>query len=101
MPTVYQTHQTPNIDVRPALAYGDLRVLVDQRGEPALAPVPLVNRLRHELRNFSDEDYLLPTGSPAVIAAAAMVAAGYNRGRVRVLLWDRREHKYFETIIEV
>lgn len=101
MPTVYQTHYAPHIDVRPAMEYGDLEVLVQRPGEPSLAPVPLVQELRHGLRNFGPDDYLLPTGSPAVIAAAAAIAARQSGGTLRVLLWDRHEKRYYTTTMEV
>lgn len=101
MGKVYQVQASTRLDVRPALEYGGLEVLIDQVAEPALAPVPLVRGLRHALRNFSDEDYLLPTGSPAAIAAAAMVAGQANGGRVKMLLWDRERRRYYETQLEV
>ena len=101
MGTVYQTQLSPRIDVRPAMEYGDIEVLVQQQAEPALAPVPLVHSLRNALRNFSDDDYLLPTGSPAVIAAAAMLAAKANGGRVKMLIWDRELKRYYKTQLEV
>lgn len=100
MAKVYQTQASTRIDVRPAMEYGQIEVLVQQQAEPALAPVPLVQSLRHALRNFSDEDYLLPTGSPAAIACAAMVASRYNQGRVKMLLWDRELKRYYETQLE-
>jgi len=101
MGKVYQTQSSPRIDVRPAMEYGDIEVLVQQHAEPALAPVPLVQSLRNALRHFGDDDYLLPTGSPAVIAAAAMIAGRANGGRVKMLIWDRELKRYYETQLEV
>lgn len=50
--------------------------------------------LKERLRNFDDGDYLLPTGDPALMMAAAGVALEYNSGRAQVLRWDRKARDY-------
>ena len=99
---IYQTQAAPHLDVRRALAFGDkFEVLWEDRGEPSLAPTLMVRLLRKKLVGFSDNDYLLPTGSPGIIGAAFAIAAAANEGRVNVLIWDREARQYFTTTVEV
>lgn len=83
----------PSLDLSDAARYGAMEVLL-QPGRVALSTAPMMARLRTMLRDFCDEDYLLPTGDTAAIAAASMVAASFNRGRVKVLSWDRQSRQY-------
>ena len=46
-------------------------------------------------RDITDDDYLLLSGDPAVIALAGAVAARNNSGRFKMLKWDREQGKYF------
>lgn len=50
--------------------------------------------LRSQLRNFNDEDYILPTGDPALMIAAAGVALKTNNGKAQILRWDRQDQEY-------
>jgi hypothetical protein len=44
---------------------------------------------------FDDQDYLLCIGDPVAIGLATAVAASRNYGRVKLLKWDRQEHRYY------
>lgn len=101
MSTVYQVQRNPHIDTGDALRYGELYVVVDRGGEPAVAPRALVHELQYGLRDYGPDDYLLPTGSPAVIATAAVVAARRSGGRLNMLLWDKRRSRYQAQTIDV
>lgn len=83
----------PSVDLTPAQEYGEVATLLAS-GPVALLPAQMLATLRHGLRNFTDDDYLLPTGDPTAIAAAAIVASQANMGRVRILKWDGRTRRY-------
>ena len=83
----------PALDLSDAARYGALEILL-QPGRVALSTAPMMSRLRSALRDFCDDDYLLPTGDTAAIAAASVVAGSMNRGRVKVLSWDRVSRQY-------
>ena len=51
-------------------------------------------RLRSFLKDFTDNDYILPVGDIVAVAAAAMMASHYNAGRVRILSWDKVARQY-------
>lgn len=80
--------------------YGHLRVLLPS-GPVMTATSPMVHQLRRALQQFGDADYLVAAGDPAAIAAAAMVAARVNNGRVHVLRWDRKLGAYLPVLVDL
>lgn len=100
-PIVYQTQYNPNIDTRDALRYGELELLFERPGEPAVAPTRMIDELWRRLWCFTAQDYLLPTGSPALIGAATAIASRQAGGAVNMLLWDRKTRSYMETTLSM
>ncbi len=90
----------PKFQMYPAERFGEIKVLLPY-GKVALAPQPMINKLRHQLKDFTDSDYILPTGDPIAIAAAISVAGSFNRGRVKVLRWLGKERKYIVVKINL
>lgn len=86
----------PFYDLSNATEFGELVEVLDGRLSP-LANGPAMSELRMVLRNFSDDDHLLTIGAPAFLMAAAMVAAHFNNGRVKVLHWDKSQGKYISV----
>jgi len=62
---------------------------------------PVIHSLRKKLRDFSDEDYILCLGDPSIIAVVAAVASDLNRGRFKLLKWDRRLEKYYPVEVNI
>jgi len=86
------------IDLSPALKFGQFRVLLE-KADVVLSTSPTVDRLRRELKNFSDDDYLLLIGDPVAIGLAVTVACELNGGRVKILRWMRQARDY--AIVQV
>lgn len=80
-------------NLTPAAEYGDINILV-QAGMSLFSTVPTIKSMREKLRDFSDNDYLLPVGDPALMMAAGAIAAEFNHGRIKVLRWDREQRRY-------
>lgn len=80
-------------DLTKAEEFGTVQILLPY-GSVAMAPQPMVIKLRQALKDFSDDDYILPTGDPAAIAATVAIAADFNRGRVKLLKWRGKQHCY-------
>ena len=91
--------QKSSFNLTPAAEYGDLEVLIPA-GQSLLSTVPTVRTLRDKLRNFCDDDYLLPVGDPSIMVAAGAIAAEFNNGRVKLLRWDRITHRYVAVQID-
>jgi hypothetical protein len=78
----------------PAAEYGELQTLLPP-GQVMLATAPTIRALRDKLRTFSDSDYLLAIGDPIAIGLSVAIAAGFNGGKIKMLKWDRQEHRYY------
>lgn len=88
------------MDLTPAAAYGELEVLLTHT-QSLLAPVPTIRKLRDKLRDFSDDDYLLPVGDPVLMCTVAAVASEINHGRVKFLKWDRIQRAYIVIQVDI
>ncbi len=84
------------MDLSPAAVYGDLKTLI-KSGKIPFQGDPLIYNLRRGLKDFSDDDFILPVGSPAAIAFAGAIAAEANRGQLNVLVWDREARSYIKV----
>ena len=88
-------------NVRSAEKFGDLKVVLPDNRQIVLSSGPLAFKLQQELKDFNDNDYLLLMGDPAIIALAGAVASEMNRGRFKILKWDRDEKKYYDIEIDL
>ena len=88
-------------NVRSAEKFGDLKVVLPDNKQIVLSSGPLTFKLKHELKDFNDNDYLLLMGDPAIIALAGAVASDVNGGKFKVLKWDRDEKRYYDIEIDL
>ena len=65
------------------------------------SPGPLIFKLRQGLKNFSDKDYLLLTGDPAIIGVACSIVSDITNGKYKLLKWDQQERKYYPITINL
>ena len=101
MSFVYVIQDFGDKNLVPARKYGKVRVLLPPNRQVVFSSAPTVRRLREGLKNFSDKDYLLLIGDPAAIGIATSIASENNRGRYRLLKWDRQEAEYFDINIDL
>lgn len=87
-------------DITPATKYGDIEILA-KHNHNMFASVPMVRFFRDKLSTFCDDDYILPVGDPVIIGTVTAIASDINNGRVNLLKWDKREHKYLPITIDV
>jgi hypothetical protein len=101
MPKVYVVQETMKHNVLPAQQYGELSFLLPPNVQLSFSPGPMVTRMSRQLRNFTDDDYLLLIGDPAAMSVAAALAAQYNNSRFKLLKWDKREMKYYPIAVNL
>ena len=83
-----------------AQQYGDLRIILPFGTTMGRKTDDLMLLLDRALSDFSDEDYIIPTGDPAImLAAGAMLGRDHNV--ITILKWDRQNNTYFPTTIEI
>lgn len=83
----------PKFNMVAAEEFGKVEVLLPY-GNISLAPQPMVMKLRRALKDFCDDDFILPTGDPAAIGAAMSIAADCNNGKIKLLKWRGKQHRY-------
>ena len=88
-------------NIRSAEKFGDLKVVLPDNRQIVLSSGPMVFKLKQELKDFNENDYLILMGDPAIIAAAGAIVSENNNGRFKVLKWDRDEKKYYDIEIDL
>ena len=88
----------PLFDISPALKFGELEILA-KHNNSMFASVPMVRHFREMLKDFSDDDYILPVGDPVTIATVAAIAADMNEGYFKMLKWDKKQRQYL--VVEI
>jgi hypothetical protein len=99
--TVYVVQEKPGVDMTDALRFGDFQELLPRKDQLVISSKPVIHALRKKLKDFSDEDYILCLGDPSIIAVVAAVASDLNRGRFKLLKWDRRLEKYYPVEVNI
>jgi|TARA_R100000995_G_C3473448_1_gene119567 hypothetical protein len=98
---VYLVQENPYVNVLSAGEYGDIEILFDSGQQIMFSPQPAIKKLRRKLKSFCDDDYLLMMGDPAAMGIACCIAADINRGRFKILKWDKKERKYYPVSINI
>ena len=98
---VFVTQENPRVDIVSALRWGDFQLLASPFDQVHLNPGRIVADFRRKLRNFSDDDWLLAMGDPAIIGIAFAIAASINHGRVNLLKWDKIERSYYPVKVNL
>lgn len=83
----------PRYDLGPAEEFGELRIILADRTSIE-RPGPIITKMDLFLKDYSDQDYLLLIGHPALIGWATALAAARNNGRLRQLIWNSSIKKY-------
>lgn len=91
----------PKINIIGASEYGELKVLLPENAQIILSAGPLVFKLRKLLTNFTDKDYLLLTGDPAIIGVACSIVSDITTGKYNLLKWDKQERRYYPIEIDL
>ena len=86
---------TPKFNIMGASRYGELITLLPESSQIIMSPGPLIFKLRKLLKNFTEDDYLLLTGDPAIIGVACSIVSEITNGKFSFLKWDRQEKMYY------
>ena len=91
----------PKINIMGAATYGNFKFLLPELSQIIFSPGPLIYKLRQALKDFTENDYLLLTGDPAIIGVACSLASERTNGKYKLLKWDRQERKYYPIEINL
>ena len=91
----------PKINIMGAASYGTFKFLLPELSQIIFSPGPLIFKLRKELAGYSQKDYLLLTGDPAIIGVACSIVSDITNGKFNLLKWDKQERKYYSIEIDL
>ena len=91
----------PKINIMGASEYGEFKFLLPELSQIIFSPGPLIFKLRKELANYKQKDFLLLTGDPAIIGVACSIVSDITNGKYRLLKWDKQERKYYPIEIDL
>ena len=91
----------PKYNVLGAQKFGKIVTMLPEKSQIILSPGPLVHKLRTLLKNYTEEDYLLLSGDPAIIGVVCSIVADITNGKYKVLKWDRQEKTYYPIEINI
>ena len=91
----------PKINILGAAEYGTFKFLLPELSQMIFSPGPLIFKLRKGLKDYTNEDFLLLTGDPAIIGVACSIVSDITNGRYRLLKWDKQESKYYSIDINL
>ena len=91
----------PKINIIGAAKYGDFLFCLPEMAQIIFSPGPLIFKLRKVLKDYSEKDYLLLTGDPAIIGVACSIVSDITNGRYKLLKWDKQEKRYYPIEINL
>ncbi len=91
----------PKINIMGASQYGEFKFLLPELSQIIFSPGPLIFKLRGLLKNYSQRDYLLLTGDPAIIGVACSIVSDITNGKYKLLKWDKQERRYYPIEINL
>ena len=99
--TVFLVQENPYISVLSATEYGTIVTLFESGSQIMFSPQPAIRKLKRKLKDFDDNDHLLMMGDPAAMGIACCVAAEMNRGKFKILKWDKMQKRYYSVSINL
>tara|TARA_Y100001951_G_scaffold103883_1_gene113830 strand:+ start:242 stop:697 length:456 start_codon:yes stop_codon:yes gene_type:complete len=82
----------PNI--LPAKEFGHFVFCLEQGTQVMYSPGPFVHKMKKNLKDIREKDYVLCMGDPTVIAASCAIVSDFTMGKFSLLKWDKQERRY-------
>ena len=92
---------SPKYNIMGARKYGDIVIMFRALEQIMLSPGPFIFSIRQKLKDFTEEDYLLLNGDPAIIGVTCAIASEMTNGKFKLLKWDRQERTYYPLEINI
>ena len=92
---------SPKINILGASQFGRMKFLLPEFSQIIFSPGPLIYKLRKNLKDFKEGDFLLLTGDPAIIGVACSIVSDITNGKYNLLKWDKQERKYYSIEINL
>lgn len=90
----------PSIDITPAKKFGDLIIMLPPDAAK-IGPAPSIAAMKEAMKGYTERDFILPIGDPALSPILGVLAWKATGGAVRVLKWDRQLRDYVAVELRV
>ena len=94
-------HPPQNINILGASAFGYLVICLPPMSQAIYSAAPFIQKMRKNLQDFRERDYILCTGDPSIIGLSTAIVSDITRGKFNLLKWDRQETKYYPLTIDL
>jgi|SRR6056300_131005 hypothetical protein len=91
----------PKYNIMGARKYGEIEIMFRALEQIMFSPGPFIFSIRQKLKNFTEHDYLLLNGDPAIIGVTCAIASEMTNGKFKLLKWDRQEKTYYPIEINI
>jgi hypothetical protein len=91
----------PKYNITGARKYGEIEIMFRALEQIMFLPGPFIFSIRQKLKNFTEDDYLLLNGDPAIIGVTCAIASEMTNGKFKLLKWDRQEKTYYPIEINI
>lgn len=98
---VFVVQEAYGRDYMPAGKFGELIAMLPSDMQIYLSATTATRKLNRFLKDYNDNDYLLLSGDPVLIGLAVGIATGNNRGRAKLLKWDKRAGQYHPVEVDL
>ena len=88
-------HPPRNINILSAFDFGYLVICLQENSQMLFSPGPFIHKMRKNLRDFKERDYILCSGDPAIIGLSTAIVSDITQGKFNLLKWDRQETRYY------
>ena len=89
------------LDYSQAERFGEVVFLFDGNKTSSNVSTTYHKKIKTVLKDFSDNDYLLLVGDPALIGLTTSVLVTISNGRYNMLKYDRIEKDYFPIRVDI
>ena len=91
----------PKYNILGAQKYGQIVTMLPEKSQIILSPGPLIQKLRTMLKDYTEKDYLLLSGDPAIIGVTCSIVCDITNGKFNLLKWDRQEKTYYPIEVNI
>ena len=83
------------INILSASKYGHFVFCLEEYSQILFSPQPFVNKMKKNLKDIREKDYILCMGDPAIISVSSALVGDFTRGKINMLKWDKQEKRYY------
>ena len=88
-------HPPRNINILSSFDFGYLVICLPEYSQMLFSPGPFIHKMRKNLRDFKERDYILCSGDPAIIGLSTAIVSDITQGKFNLLKSDRQETRYY------